>query len=196
MLLTVNDINTEEIFDYCVVGAGPAGITLARKLAFTGKRVVMLEGGKEHRTEASQRLYQGEIIGDKYIGLAKSRLRFFGGSSNHWGGWCRALNEEDFHAKGGFTDTEWPINKSDLEPYLQEASSIVDIGEIPQDRPFGSSGLMQFYFAVSNPLTRFASKVQKRHCRVQKHLSHVEYLRHLICNKRRCSDGSEHIYIR
>ena len=32
--------------DVCIVGAGPAGITLALKLAKAGKRVVLCEGGR------------------------------------------------------------------------------------------------------------------------------------------------------
>ena len=32
-------------YDFCIVGAGPAGITLALRLAGNGWRVVLLEGG-------------------------------------------------------------------------------------------------------------------------------------------------------
>jgi choline dehydrogenase-like flavoprotein len=32
-------------FDACVVGAGPAGITLARRLAARGRSVVLMEAG-------------------------------------------------------------------------------------------------------------------------------------------------------
>ena len=33
-------------------------------------------------------------IGDKILGA--SRLRHFGGTSGHWGGWCRPLDPVDF----------------------------------------------------------------------------------------------------
>ena len=35
----------EVIFDVCICGAGPAGITLARALAGKGRRVALMEGG-------------------------------------------------------------------------------------------------------------------------------------------------------
>jgi choline dehydrogenase-like flavoprotein len=31
--------------------------------------------------------------------LAESRLRFFGGTTNHWGGWCRPLLPIDFEGR-------------------------------------------------------------------------------------------------
>ena len=75
MLLNVNELNTEQVFDYCIVGSGPAGITLALKLASTGKSIALLEGGSENYSNASQELYSGEVIGDKYFSLDTTRLR-------------------------------------------------------------------------------------------------------------------------
>lgn len=47
--------------DVCVVGAGAAGIIIARELIGTGLDVVVLEGGKLELSEASQALYEGEL---------------------------------------------------------------------------------------------------------------------------------------
>lgn len=157
MLLNANELNTEQIFDYCIVGSGPVGITLALKLASTGKSIALLEGGGETYSNASQGLYKGEVIGDKYFSLDTCRLRYFGGTSNHWAGMCRTLGEEDFQTKGDYAKTEWPIRKSDLDGYLREASSILEIDEIPKDETLGTSGMKQIYFAYSPPV-RFATK--------------------------------------
>ena len=43
----------------------------------------------------------------------------FGGTSVHWGGTCRTLDEYDF--------LNWPITKKDLDPYIKQASQILDI---------------------------------------------------------------------
>ena len=49
----------EESFDVCVIGAGPAGITLARRLAAAGARVALMEAGGLEITEESQDVYRG-----------------------------------------------------------------------------------------------------------------------------------------
>jgi choline dehydrogenase-like flavoprotein len=50
-------------FDVCVVGAGPAGITLARRLAAAGARVALMEAGGLEITEESQDVYRGTSVG-------------------------------------------------------------------------------------------------------------------------------------
>ena len=55
-----------------------------------------MEGGGLELTEESQDVYQGEVVGLEYFPLDDARLRYFGGTSNHWGGRCRALDAVDF----------------------------------------------------------------------------------------------------
>ena len=116
MQLTVPSLGKDDQFDCCIIGTGPAGITCALSLAESGKLIALLEGGGRDWSEWSQSLYQGEIIGDPYCDLNAARLRFFGGTSNHWLGLCRPLDEIDFEAKGSFDKTEWPIRKTHLDP--------------------------------------------------------------------------------
>ena len=70
-----------------VIGSGPAGVTIARTLAKMGVPVALFEAGGEDITAESQEIYEGETIGDPYFTLDTTRLRYFGGSSNHWAGW-------------------------------------------------------------------------------------------------------------
>ena len=53
----------DRTFDVCVIGSGPAGMTLARALAATGFDVALMEGGGLEFTEESQDLYLGEVTG-------------------------------------------------------------------------------------------------------------------------------------
>ena len=118
---------------------------------------MLLEGGDENYTTDSQNLYKGKVIGDKYFPLDVSRLRFLGGTSNHWTGWCRAMDAEDFVGKEGFPLTQWPINKNNLNGYLNKASEILEIDPIPADRIIEGSGVKGIDFNFSPPV-RFKDK--------------------------------------
>lgn len=114
-------------FDVCVVGGGPAGITLARKLAASGRTVALMEGGGLEFDQRSQDLYTGDCIGRDYYPLDTTRLRYLGGASNHWGGLCRPLEAWDFRPKTFLPGSGWPISRADLDPYSTEADDIVSI---------------------------------------------------------------------
>src|SRR3982750_3378201 len=84
--------------DLCIVGAGAAGITLAREFAASQFRVALLEsGGTDYETE-TQALYEGQSVGEAFEELTASRLRFFGGTTNHWGGWGLPFDPPAFAA--------------------------------------------------------------------------------------------------
>ena len=116
-----------QTFDICIIGAGPAGITLARRLARSGWNVALMEGGDVDFTDESQDLYIGEITGIPYTDLDAARLRYLGGTSNHWGGACRELDAYDFTPWPHIALSGWPISKSDLDPYQPEVNDILDL---------------------------------------------------------------------
>ncbi|TJW77833.1 MAG: GMC family oxidoreductase, partial [Mesorhizobium sp.] len=91
----------------CILGSGPAGTTIARKLGAAGIPVVILEAGSREFSDESQDFYRGTTVGDYYFDLDITRLRFMGGSSNHWAGWCRVLDKQDFEPKAWAPDTAW-----------------------------------------------------------------------------------------
>ena len=151
----------DRIFDVCVVGSGPAGVTLARRLAARGASVGLFEAGGLELKPESQELYRGETAGQPYYPLEAARLRFFGGSSNHWGGWTRPLDPYDFDPKPHHSLSGWPIRKTDLDPYADEAAAILDL---PADRPppdimpDAAEDLVPRLFRFSRPITRFGEK--------------------------------------
>ena len=64
--------------EVCIVGAGAAGITLAREFIHSGFRVILLESGGAELEQATQDLYAGSDIGrpyDLFADLAASLLR-------------------------------------------------------------------------------------------------------------------------
>lgn len=116
----------DRVFDVCVIGAGPAGITLARRLAARGLDVALMEGGGRYVSGESQDLYVGEIVGLDYFDLDVVRLRSFGGCSTHWTGRCRTLDPVDFTPLPQ-RPLAWPIGPEAIEPHAAEASRILDM---------------------------------------------------------------------
>ena len=114
--------------DVCVVGAGAAGITLARRLAQRGYSVCLLESGGLDYEQATQDLYRGANIGMPYYELDQSRLRFFGGTVAIWGGRCALLDPIDFVKREWVPHSGWPIGRAQLDPYYRDAHSLFEIG--------------------------------------------------------------------
>jgi choline dehydrogenase-like flavoprotein len=146
-------------FDVCVIGSGPAGITLARALAAQGYQVALMEGGGFEPTDASTDVYVGENTGLPYHDLEITRLRYFGGSSGHWEGLCRELDAGDFAPHPQEPLSGWPIAKADLDPYEPAAAEILELGppfpaEVP---PLPVEGFREIQFRRSPP-TRFGDK--------------------------------------
>lgn len=137
-LQTLNEGTVLEA-DICVVGAGAAGIALARHFVGTGLRVLLLEAGGWGYSPESQALYEGEFgtlyRGDEYEQnyLSIGRLRYFGGSTNHWAGWCRALDPMDFEARSWVEHSGWPVSWEEFEPWLQPAGELLLVK--PQQDP-------------------------------------------------------------
>ena len=113
--------------DLAIIGGGAAGITLARAFAGSGVSVCLVESGGLEPDLEVQSLYQGENAGINYSPSA-TRLRFFGGSTNHWGGYCRPLDAIDFEQRDWVPFSGWPIAVDELAPYYTQATDIVEIG--------------------------------------------------------------------
>ena len=147
--------------DIAIIGGGPAGISLALALADTKLNILLLESGGENFDPANQKMYGGAQSGVPYIALDAGRLRFLGGSTNHWGGWCRPLDEIDFEARQWLPHSGWPFPRTTLEPYYQRAQSLVEAGPWLYDKtatgmaaqgpplPMGEGGVYTSWFQFS-----------------------------------------------
>mgnify|MGYP003630971772 CR=1 FL=1 len=115
--------------DIAIIGAGAAGITIAREMAGRKVNVTLIESGGLDFDPEVQALYEGESVGVPYT-LDTSRLRYFGGSTNHWGGWCRPMQPIDFEKREWVPHSGWPITRDDLDPYYERANQIAQIGPV------------------------------------------------------------------
>lgn len=114
--------------DVCIVGAGAAGITIARELRGRPLRVAVLESGWLSRDAITQSLYAGAVSEQAYFSLDSARNRYFGGSTNKWTGECRPLEPQDFEARDWVPDSGWPFGFDHLLPFYEGAQSLCQLG--------------------------------------------------------------------
>jgi choline dehydrogenase-like flavoprotein len=140
MLLDARTVpaNTVIETDVCIIGAGAAGITLAKEFAGKPFRVCLLESGGFEYDEKTQDLYRGETVG-VHLPLNVMRLRYFGGSTNHWGNYCSPLNDIDFEAREWVPHSGWPFKKSHLTPFYLRAQAVCQLGPFTYEPEFWAS---------------------------------------------------------
>lgn len=155
--------------DLAIIGGGVAGITLARALAGSGIRICLIESGGLELNGEVQSLYKGENAGIEYSSFI-TRLRYFGGSSNHWGGYCRPLDSIDFEARDWVPHSGWPLGFEELESWYKRAEEIVEIAPgrfndtaywedaTGEKIPTPSSGRAHWQFVHFSKPTRFGSR--------------------------------------
>jgi len=123
--------------DICIIGAGVAGITLAKEFIGQQRRVCVIESGGLEPDRATQSLYKGETAGHPYYPLETARVRQFGGCSHKWlmefgkgilGARLRPLSEIDFEERDWVPHSGWPFNKAHLDPFYERAQSVCKAG--------------------------------------------------------------------
>jgi choline dehydrogenase-like flavoprotein len=161
--------NSRLTADLAIIGAGPAGITLARSMIGRATRVCLVEAGGTTLDGPTQALYEGENVGIEYP-LVGSRLRYLGGSSNHWGGWCLTLHPIDLEQRDWLPDSGWPVSFDELQHYYEAASDIVEVSparffdriywqeKTGKDLPEMPSKRMDLAFIQFSPPTRFGQR--------------------------------------
>ncbi len=130
MLIDANQLDDGAVIekDLCILGAGAAGIALALEFSGHGFSVALLEGGGFERDAESQALYEGVCeppLIDPY--LPASRLRYFGGTTNHWLGYCRPFDDIDFEQREWVPHSGWPITRATLEPFYRRAAAVCKV---------------------------------------------------------------------
>ncbi len=117
--MIIKKIDSQKLPEYIIIGGGPAGITTATQLGRKNKSVLLIEAGGTEFNEEIQSHYKGQVTGEKYYPLDVTRLRYLGGSSNHWGGNCAPLDK--------FDSEKWRINYEELKKYEKGTKDILGI---------------------------------------------------------------------
>lgn len=131
--------NTVIESDVCIVGTGPAGMSLARELIGQNFRVCLLESGDVDFHQETQNLCIGETVGDDFKTLYETRHRQFGGLANEWGVNIGRKQEGlrhvpldgiDFEQRPGMPYSGWPFPKTHLDPYYQKAQAVCKLSNL------------------------------------------------------------------
>lgn len=118
--------------DICIIGGGAAGITIAHGLRETGLRVLILESGGLEYEERVEDLGALSVVGHPYPRTG-SRLRYFGGASNHWGGHCVPMRASVFEKRPWIPYSGWPFGLDVLDPYYRRAHEVIGLGAFDYD---------------------------------------------------------------
>jgi choline dehydrogenase-like flavoprotein len=143
--------NTDEIVrgavvraNICIVGGGPAGITLALELARIGKSVVLLESGDYTSNDDAQALNAGEVADETlHSPPDKYRQRVLGGGTSIWGGRCVPFDPIDFETRPWIGHSGWPIGYDDVQPHYAAANALCEAGEYEYDARLATPGGMR-----------------------------------------------------
>ncbi len=141
-----------ESYDVIIVGTGAGGGTLARRLASSGKRILLLERGDWLPREPENWLAQNVFVENRYVSEDtwydasgtpfQPQIHYFvGGATKLYGAALYRLRKEDFgelrHHDG--VSPAWPITYDELEPYYTQAEQLYEVhgthGEDPTDPP-------------------------------------------------------------
>ncbi len=139
-------------YDVIIVGTGAGGGTLARHLAPSGKRILLLERGDWLPREPQNWLAQDVFVDNRYVSEDtwydekgkpfQPQIHYFvGGATKLYGAALYRLRAEDFgdlqHHDG--LSPAWPISYDELEPYYTKAEQHYEVhgarGEDPTEPP-------------------------------------------------------------
>jgi choline dehydrogenase-like flavoprotein len=142
-------------YDVIIIGTGAGGGTLARHLAPSGKRILLLERGDWLPREPQNWLAQDVFVDNRYVSEDtwyddkgkpfQPQIHYFvGGATKLYGAALYRLRAEDFgelkHHDG--IAPAWPISYDEIEPYYTQAEQLYEVhgthGEDPTE-PFASA---------------------------------------------------------
>jgi choline dehydrogenase-like flavoprotein len=139
-------------YDVIIIGSGAGGGTLARHLAPSGKRILILERGDWLPREPQNWRSEDVFVDGRYVSQDtwydsggkpfQPQIHYFvGGATKLYGAALYRLRQEDFgelqHHDG--VSPAWPISYDELEPYYLKAEQLYHVhgarGEDPTEPP-------------------------------------------------------------
>jgi len=131
MLIKSDILGPEQSLDceVCIIGAGPAGITLALDLARAGRDVILVESGEFARNDSIQSCADADWFDDsRHAAMNMATQRLWGGTSSIWGGRCVPLDTVDFEPRTSRGNASWPIDFTEIARYYPKACEYAHCG--------------------------------------------------------------------
>jgi choline dehydrogenase-like flavoprotein len=141
-----------DAYDVIIIGTGAGGGTLARHLAPSGKKILLLERGDWLPREPENWLAHDVFVDNRYVSddtwydehgkPFQPQIHYFvGGATKLYGAALYRLRQDDFgelrHYDG--VSPAWPISYDELEPYYTLAEQLYEVhgerGEDPTEPP-------------------------------------------------------------
>lgn len=146
--------------DLCIVGGGPAGISLALQFANKqGIAVALVESGGREWDDRTQELADARAFGHNYFPVKETHLRVLGGSTLSYGGICTELSELDFEERPWVPESGWPFAKKELDQYLPASLKLFEVEEGTEQAAGGESTPGTVWEKVLfSPPTRFGKR--------------------------------------
>ena len=136
------DCGAELSADLCIVGAGAAGIAIAREFLDTRTEVILLDSGGLRRSADTEALNRGHSDGMPPESLTESRARLLGGATALWAGQCLPPEPGTFEQRPWVPYSGWPFGHEQVEPYHRRAEALFRIeGETYDERVWDAFGV-------------------------------------------------------
>jgi choline dehydrogenase-like flavoprotein len=173
MIIDARSLPCDEIIEtnICIIGAGPAAITLAREFVDQDFDVCLLESGGIEFDPEVQFLNTGTVFGDVYPNLIDTRIRQVGGTSHAWEGQngpneygfrCLPLDKIDFERRDWLPYSGWPFSKVHLDPFYERANKICQLNSSTYNiEDWEHKGALRLPFnkdRITTSISQFASR--------------------------------------
>lgn len=126
--------------DLCIIGTGPAGLTVASEFLHRSTQVMLVESGGIRPHSNTDLLSQLELVSSDFDSPNQTRRRGFGGMASLWdtalpdhrlGAKYVALDDIDFETRDWIPFSGWPFERSELAPYYARARALCGLGSVP-----------------------------------------------------------------
>lgn len=113
--------------DVAIVGAGPAGITVAQELMGRGLTILLIECGTFDRPEP----YAEDVARWVERGIRDTEKhqcnRRVGGSTWYWGSHARPLDPIDFEKRDWVPHSGWPVSYAQMAPFFDRTLDLLEL---------------------------------------------------------------------